>query len=151
MCAQGSERGSIHGHHSLTRQERRTVHKQRGNPRVFEKKKRCAGWRPCDKEARTDFKKAVVDQKGDVQPEDLGTIQRGIEEAAEKITHTAPDRQEEVRNAPEEVTVREGAAARCSGPIERKVLIETSQESQGRACSEMQLDVGQKNIEKKNL
>ena len=55
-----------------------------------------------------------MDQKGEAQPEDLGTIQRGIEEAAEKITHTAPDRQEEVRNAPEEVAVREGAAARCS-------------------------------------
>ena len=49
---------------------------------------RCAGWRPYDKETRTDFKKAVVDQKGDVQPEDLVTIQRGVEEAAEKITHT---------------------------------------------------------------
>ena len=96
-------------------------------------------------------KKAVVDQKGDVQPEDLATIQRGVEEAAEKITHTTSERREEVRNAPEEVTVREGATARCSGPIERKVLIETGEESQGRACSEMQLDAGQKNIEKKNL
>ena len=112
---------------------------------------RCAGWRPYDKEARTDFKKAVVEQKGDVQPEDLGTIQRGTEEAAEKITHTTSDTQEEVRNAPEEVTVREGAAARCSRPIERQVLIETGQESQGRACSEKNVDAGQKNIEKKNL
>ena len=97
-----------------------SIQEDDGRGYLIEKKKkkkktmRCAGWRPYDKEARTDFKKSVMDQKGDVQPEDLKTIQRGIEEAAEKITHTTPDRQEEVRNAPEEVTVREGAAARCS-------------------------------------
>ena len=85
---------------------------------------------------------------------------------AKKIRHTAQsDRQKKVRKASEEVSVREGAAARSSRPIERKVLMkqarkekyktdrkkgvqEPGKESQGRTCSKMQPDAWQKNIEK---
>ena len=47
---------------------------------IHKKKRRRAGWRPYDEEARSDFKKAAMDQEGDVQNEDLKTSQRGIEE-----------------------------------------------------------------------
>ena len=55
---------------------------------LFKRKKGWAGWRPHDEEASIGFKKAVMDQKGDVQNEDLKTIQRGTEEEAKKIGHT---------------------------------------------------------------
>ena len=58
-----------------------------------------------------------MDQKDEAH-EDLETIQRGIEEAAKKITYTTKfDRQKEVKKAPTEVTARGGAAGRSSRPI----------------------------------
>ena len=52
------------------------------------KNKGWAGWELYDEETRIDFKKAVMDQKGEAQNEDLETIQRGIEEVAKEIAHT---------------------------------------------------------------
>ena len=55
--------------------------------------------------------------------EHLEMIQRSIEEAAKKVAHnTKANRQKEVRRTPEEVTVKGGAAARSTRPIERKAL-----------------------------
>ena len=49
-------------------------------------------------------------------------IQIHVEEAAEKVAHnTKSDRQQEAKKTPTEVTVRQGAAARGSKPVERKV------------------------------
>ena len=62
-----------------------------------------------------------MDQTDGVQNVELDMIQRSIEDAANQIAHsTQSDRQKEVKKTPTEVTVREGAAARSSRPIEKK-------------------------------
>ena len=54
------------------------------------------------------------------QKEDLA-IQKNIEEAAKKAAHTEKtDRDKEVRRTPEEVRMREEAAARCTKIIKRR-------------------------------
>ena len=88
------------------------------------KRKGYAGWRPRDDEAKTEFKKATMCKKDDDEKEgELETIQRSIEEAAKKIAHTTrAERQKEVMRTPKPVTLKQEAAARCTRPIDRKVL-----------------------------
>ena len=68
------------------------------------------------------LQKAVMTKKGEAQEEeDLETIQRSIEEAVKKVAHTTESaRQLKVRRTPEDVMVKEGAAARSTRPIEGK-------------------------------
>ena len=64
-----------------------------------------------------------MNRKGEDQKEDLETIQKSILEAATKVAHTTKsDREKEVRRTPEKVKEREGAAARCTQAIKKKVL-----------------------------
>ena len=90
------------------------------------------------------FKMAVMDQKDDVQNEDLDTVHRCIEDATKKIYHTTQaDRQKEARKPPDNFAVSGERTNREEGAYE------TGEESQGRAHSKMQSDAWQKNIEKK--
>ena len=50
-------------------------------------KMRWAGWRSVDDEGNNRIQKNVR-KTGEAQEEDLGTIQRSIEEAAKKVAHS---------------------------------------------------------------
>ena len=83
------------------------------------RKRRWAGWRPLNDEAKLDFKEAVMKKKEEDQQEDLETIQKSTEEAATKVEHP-PRSHKGVRRTPEDVMVKEGAVARCTQAIKRR-------------------------------
>ena len=67
------------------------------------------------------LKKRVMGSNETDNTDNIAMTQKNVEEAATSISHTAKSaRQKEAKNAIEEVTLR--AAARCSRPMERKVL-----------------------------
>ena len=78
----------------------------------------------------------------EAQKEDLEMAQRSVEEAAKKVAHTTKsDRLKEVKRT-EEVTAKEGAAARSTRPTEKKVLRKQARNARpDHACCEMQLVV----------
>ena len=74
---------------------------------------------------------------------------RSIEEAAGRVVHTTKsDRQKDVRETPEEVTVKECAPARSARPIERKVLRKQARKARADHALKCSLSAG-KNTEKK--
>ena len=91
-------------------------------------------------------------KKGETPKEDLETIHRSVEEEPENVARTTmSDRQTEVRRTPEDVMVKEGAAARKYETDREKGAQQAGKESQGRSCCEMQRDVWKENTEKKAL
>ena len=79
---------------------------------------------PTSDEAKMEFQKAVMSRKDEKHKENLGTIQKDIEEAAGKsgLEHKKSDRDKAVKETPENVRIREEAAARCTKVITRRVL-----------------------------
>ena len=86
-------------------------------------------------------------KKGGDKEENPSTVQKNIENAAKKIEHrTNAQKDKEMMRSPENVRLREEAAARCTAKIKRRVL---GQESQSWALGEMQLGAGEKEGKKK--
>ena len=101
------------------------------------KRKRWAGWRPFHEAARIEYKKTVM-EKENTQKEDLETIQKNMRRRQRRSrTPQSPTDDEEVRRTPEKVRMKEGAAARCTKTIKRKVLRKQAWKSQSRSCFEM--------------
>ena len=71
-----------------------------------------------------DNRRAIITfQKGRNTEEDLSTAQKNIENAAKKIQHrTNAQMEKEMMRIPENVRLREEAAARCMAKIKRRVL-----------------------------
>ena len=82
-----------------------------------ERRKNGQVWRPQNDGSRTEFRKAVMTIIGEGKEENLGTIQKGIEEAAGKVP-----RDKMVKRTPVSVRIREEAAARCTQVVKRIVL-----------------------------
>ena len=86
-------------------------------------KKGWAGWQPSHEVFFFKKKGRVKEQRGDANKGSLVMIQKHIEDAAKFISHTPKSkRQKEAKQTPGKITLREEAAARCSGHMERKVL-----------------------------
>ena len=85
--------------------------------------KKWTGWRAKNDEAKTELQKAVMDKKRRQARKNLGTIQKDIEEASDKVAHsTKNDRDKNMKETPESVRIREDAAARCTQVSTRNVL-----------------------------
>ena len=73
------------------------------------------------------------------------------EEAAKSISHTTKStRQKEAKQAPEEVTVRDKAAARCSRPIERIIISKHAKQTRAKHAVRRTLVPGKRISKKKN-
>ena len=83
--------------------------------------KNWCGWRPRSEEQKKEYiRKLLKDKEGSLN--DLYVVQEQIEEAARKIAHFTKGRKKIMKQTPEEVKIREKAAARCSRLMERRVL-----------------------------
>ena len=75
------------------------------------------------------FGKEVMKDVGNKE-EDLLTVQKNIENATKNIRHrTIAHKEKEIMSTPENVRLREEAAARCTAEIKWRVL-KTGEESQ---------------------
>ena len=82
------------------------------------RRKKWTGWRPKNDEAKIEFQKTVMGKEDDKQEENLGTLQKDIEENAGKVAHgTKKLKRNFVKRTPENVRIREEAAARCTKVI----------------------------------
>ena len=79
----------------------------------------------------------------------LATVQRNIETAARKVAHHTKAEREQITimSTPENVRLREEAAARCTAKIKRKVLKKPCQEHLVKCC----LQPGEKKTKRKPL
>ena len=67
-------------------------------------------------------KREVMKNERDTE-EDLSTAQKNFENAAKEIQHrTNAQKEKEMMRTPENVRLREEAAARCTAKIKRRVL-----------------------------
>ena len=73
-----------------------------------------------ERRSKNNFRKTVMNHKGEDQREDLETVQNSIEEAGKKVAHTHEVLEKEVRRTPEKIRMREGAGARCTQAIKRR-------------------------------
>ena len=82
--------------------------------------------------------------------EHLTAIQKNV--AAGEVAHcTKAERENILQRTPDDVRTRENAAARCTKVIKRRVLKETSKESQSGALGEVQLAPGNEKAPRKPL
>ena len=80
------------------------------------------GWRPRDDEAKTEFNRAVLQTKEGESQDCLEQDQKMIEEVAKEISHsTKVERDRDARQPPKKNEALEGAAARDSRAVERRV------------------------------
>ena len=100
-------------------------------------------------EAKIEFRKAVTNVKAERQEENLGTIQKSIEEAAGQVEHTTKiDGDRAVKRTPEKVrTCEEGCEVNQSDL--RKSAQESSKETQSRSSDKKQYDAKTEEYEKK--
>ena len=74
-------------------------------------------------QARIEFKKKVIQPKGDARKDCLETIQKDIEDGAKEIAHTTKlERDRNARRVPTNIVAQERAATRSLRPVETRVL-----------------------------
>ena len=92
-------------------------------------------------EAKIDFQKTVMGKEDDEQGENLGTLQKDIEDAAGKVAHSTKKRKRNfVKRTPENVRIRAEAAARCTKVIKRRALKKQARKARAETLGEMLLD-----------
>ena len=84
--------------------------------------------------------------------EDLVTVQKNIENAAKKIRHrTKAQREKGIMSTPENVRLREEAAARCSAKTKRRVLRRQAKKVRTEHFVRCSLEPGKKKAKRKPL
>ena len=97
-------------------------------------------------------KKTVMKKKGEVQNEDMETIQKSVQEAAKKVAHTTKsDGDQGGRRTPEKVRVKEGSTARCTQAIKRKVLRKQARKTRADHAVKCSMMLGKRKPKRKPL
>ena len=82
------------------------------------------------------------------EEEDLFAVQKNIETAAKKIRHrTNAQKEKEKRSTPENVRLREEAAARCTTKIKRRVLRRQARKARAEHLVRCSLESGKRQKE----
>ena len=109
---------------------------QDGNQRQMNKKK-------------IELRKKVMESGEDKIEEDLADIQKTIEDAAGKVAHhTEAEREKMIQNTPENVRLREEAAARCTKKIERRVFKQQARKARAEHLVKCCLELGKTKAKK---
>ena len=86
------------------------------------------------------------------EEEDLFTVQKNIENAAKKIRHrTNALKEKEIMCTPENVRLREEAAARCTTKIKRRVVRRQARKARAEHLVRCSLESGKKKAKRKPL
>ena len=98
------------------------------------RKKKCAGWRPSDDVAKSEFKKITM------------------KKLRKKVAHTTKfDRDKEVMRTPGEVRMREEAAARCTKLINKRVLRKQARKAEADHLMKCSMMPGKNRMKRKPL
>ena len=90
--------------------------------------------------------------KNDGVEEDLATFQKNTENAAKKVVHrTKEEREKEIMSTPENVRVREEAAARCTAKLKRRILWKQARKARAEHLVKCSLELGKKEAKRKPL
>ena len=103
-------------------------------------KKKWTGWRPKTDEQTQEFRKNVMEKNFDTE-DDIATTQKNIETVAGEVA--------QIISAPENVRLREEAAARCTAKINRKVLKKQARKVRAEHLVKCCLEPGKKKAKKK--
>ena len=76
-----------------------------------------------------------MEKNDDQMEDDLAAIQKAIDISAGTVAHyTKAERERIVKSTPEDVGLREEAAARCTAKIKRKVLKKQARKARAERC-----------------
>ena len=120
--------------------------------KVFQKRnKKWTCWKPTTEEQLLLFKREVMENERDTEA-DLCTAQKNIENAAKKIQHrTNAQKEKELMRTPENVRLREEAAARFTAQMKRKVLRRQARKARAEHLVRCSLGQGKKKARRKPL
>ena len=94
----------------------------------------------------------MMEKNDDKSDEDLATIQKTIEIAASKVAHNAKaEREQIIQSTPQNVSLREEAAAKCTKKIQRKVLKKQARKARADHLVKRCLELGKKKVKRKPL
>ena len=120
--------------------------------KVFQKRnKEWTGWKPTTEEQLMQFTRKVTKNERDTE-EDLSTAQKNIENTAKKIQHrTNALKEKEMLRTPENVRLREEAAARCTAKTNRRVLRRQARKARAEHLVRCSLEPVKKKAKRKPL
>ena len=101
------------------------------------------GWQPHDGGLRNELKKKVVRPEEDVRKDCLETVQRNIEDAA---IATKLERDKDARRVPSKFVAEEGAAAKSSRAVERRVLRRQARQARAEHLAKCSLAPGKRKV-----
>ena len=125
---------------------------EEAHTKVFQKMyNKWTGWKPITEEQSVKFKKEVMINNDGVE-EDFATIQKTPRARSGKVVHrTKAQREKEIMSTPDNVRLREEAAARCTEKIKRGVLRKQARKAGAEHLVKCSMEPGKKKTESKPL
>ena len=125
-----------------------SIHEDDAHNYFLQKKNTWAGWRPVDDEAKSEFKKIMMSKN---VRSIIKKTWRQHRRTFERAHTTKSDRVKEVRRTPQEVRIREEAAARCTKMTNRRVLKKQARKARTNHLVKCSMMPGKKRLQRKPL
>ena len=126
-------------------------YEKRHTQKFFKKKSKVDGMEADNRRAIIEIQKRSDEKNGSIE-EDLASIQKNTENAARKVVHrTKAQREKEIMSTPENVRLREEAAARSTAKIKRRILRKQARKARAEHLVQCSLEPGKKKCKSKPL